>query len=52
MQYKVGVIIYNTIDINAETEEDAERQVREMSMESICEDSEFNVAYVEARPDE
>ena len=47
MQYKVGIIIYNTFDVEAETEEEAEEQVRALDVYKTLDDAEFNIAYVD-----
>ena len=52
MYYKVGIIIYNTFSVEAETEEEAEEQVREMDVYKTIEDAEFNIAYVDPIEDE
>ena len=47
MYYKVGIIIYNTFNVEAESEEEAEEQVRELDVYKTLQDSEFNIAYVD-----
>ena len=45
--YAVGIKIYNTFYIEAESEEEAEQKVREFSIESTLRDCDFNVEYVD-----
>lgn len=45
--YQVGIKIYNCFDVEAETEEDAERIVRELDCYNTLDDCDFNITYVE-----
>jgi len=45
--YAVGIKIYNTFYVEAESEEEAEQKVRELSIESTLRDSDFNITYVD-----
>ena len=45
--YAVGIKIYNTFYVEAESEEEAEQKVRELSIESTLRDCDFNVEYVD-----
>lgn len=47
MKYQVGVTIYNSFEVEADSEEEAEMQVRTLSIESTLRDSDFNISYVE-----
>ena len=47
MKYQVGVTIYNSFEVEADSEEEAEIQVRTLSIESTLRDSDFNISYVE-----
>ena len=45
--YAVGIKVYNTFYVEAESEEEAEEKVRELSIESTLRDSDFNITYVD-----
>ena len=45
--YAVGVKIYNTFYIEAESKEEAEQKVRELSIESTLRDCDFNIEYAD-----
>ena len=47
MKYQVGVTIYNSFEVEADSEEEAEIQVRTLSIESTLRDSDFNISYVD-----
>ena len=47
MKYQVGVKIYNSFEVEADSEEEAEEKVRELSIESTLRDSDFNITYVD-----
>ena len=47
MKYQVGVTIYNSFEVEADSEEEAEMQVRTLSIESTLRDSDFNISSVE-----
>ena len=47
MKYQVGIKIYNSFEVEADSEEEAEEIVRELSLESTLRDSDFNITYVE-----
>jgi len=47
MKYIVGVKIYNSFEVEADSEEEAEEKVRELSIESTLRDSDFNITYVD-----
>ena len=42
----VGVKIYNCFEVEAESEEDAEIQVREMDLYDTFSDCDYNITYV------
>ncbi len=46
-KYYVGLTIYNTFEVEAESEEEAEEKVRELSLEDTLDDAEYNITYVE-----
>jgi ribosomal protein L20A (L18A) len=46
-KYQVGVKIYNSFEVEANSEEEAEEIVRELSIESTLRDSDFNITYVD-----
>ena len=45
--YIVGVTIYNAFEIKADTPEDARQIVRDMHIEDIMHDAEFNITYTD-----
>jgi len=47
MKYQVGVTIYNTFEVEADSEEEAEMEVRTLSIESTLRDSDFNITYIQ-----
>ena len=47
MKYQVGVKIYNSFEVKADSEEDAEMQVREMDLYDTFEDCDYNIVYVD-----
>ena len=48
--YRVGVTIYNSFDVEATSERNAEEQVREMSVHQTLDGCDFNITYVEPTP--
>ena len=49
MHYQVGIIIYNSFDIDADSEEEAEQKVRELDVHATLDNSDFNIAYVDQK---
>ena len=47
MKYQVGITIYNSFEVEADSEEEAEEIVRELSIESTLRDSDYNITYVD-----
>ena len=47
MKYQVGVKIYNSFEVEADSEEDAEMQVREMDLYDTFADCDYNITYVD-----
>ena len=47
MKYKVGVKIYNSFEVEADSEEDAEIKVREMDLYDTFEHCDFDICYVD-----
>ncbi len=47
MRYQVGIKIYNSFIVEADSEEEAEEIVRELSIESTLRDSDYNITYVD-----
>lgn len=47
MRYKVEVTIYNSYEIEAETQEEAEQLVRELDCHETLRDCDFNVNHCE-----
>ena len=47
MKYQVGVKIYNSFEVEAESEEEAEMKVREMDLYDTFAHCDFNICYVD-----
>ena len=47
MKYMVGVTIHNTFEVEADSVEDAEMQVREMDLYDTFEHCDYNITYVD-----
>ena len=47
MKYQVGVKIFNSFEVEADSEEDAEMQVRELDVYKTLMDCDFNICYVD-----
>ena len=47
MKYMVGVKIYNSFEVKADSEYDAEIQVREMDLYATFADCDYNITYVD-----
>jgi len=47
MKYMVGVTINNCFEVEADSVEDAEMQVREMDLYDTFSDSDYNITYVD-----
>ena len=47
MKYQVGVKIYNSFEVEAESEEEAETKVREMDLYDTFAHCDFNICYVD-----
>ena len=46
-KYQVGVKIFNTFEVEANSEEDAEEKVRELDVYKTLMDCDFNITYVD-----
>ena len=47
MKYQVGVKIFNSFEVEAESEEEAEQKVRELDVYKTLMDCDFNITYVD-----
>ena len=47
MKYQVGVKIFNSFEVEAESEEEAEQKVRELDVYKTLMDCDFNICYVD-----
>jgi hypothetical protein len=47
MKYQVGVKIFNSFEVEADSEEEAEEKVRELDVHKTLMDCDFNVCYVD-----
>ena len=46
-KYKVGVKIYNSFEVEASSEEEAEEKVRELDVYATLRECDFNICYVD-----
>ena len=46
-RYYVGLTIHNVFEVEADSEEEAEAKVRDLSLDATLADSEYNITYVE-----
>jgi len=46
-KYYVGMTIYNTFEIEADSEEEAEEKVRGLSVYATLDEADYNITYVE-----
>ena len=47
MFYQVGIKIYNSFEVEADSEEEAEEKVRELDVYATLNECDFNITYVE-----
>ena len=47
MKYQVGVKIYNSFEVEADSEEEAEEKVRELDVYATLRECDFNICYVD-----
>ena len=47
MKYQVGIKIYNSFEVEADSEEEAEQRVRELDVYETLDDCDFNITYVD-----
>lgn len=47
MKYQVGVKIFNSFEVEADSEEEAEEKVRELDVYKTLMDCDFNICYVD-----
>jgi hypothetical protein len=52
MTYRVGVTIYNSFEVEADSKEEAENKVRDFSDGEILTDSDFNIHYTDLLTEE
>ena len=46
-KYYVGLTIHNTFEIEADSEYEAEKKVRDLSLEDTLDDADCNITYVD-----
>ena len=51
-KYYVGLTIYNTFEVVADNEDDAQEKVRSLSIHKTLDDADYNITYVDEIPDE
>lgn len=47
MKYRVGIKIYNSFEVEANSEEEAEEKARELDVYQTLDDCDFNITYVD-----
>ena len=47
MKYNVGIKIYNSFEVEANSEEEAEEKVRELDVYKTLDDCDYNITYVD-----
>ena len=47
MKYQVGVKIFNSFEVEADSEEEAEQKVRELDVYKTLMDCDYNITYVD-----
>ena len=47
MRYQIGITIYNTFEVEADSKEIAEYKVREYCNDAILNDCDFNLTYAD-----
>ena len=47
MKYQVGITIYNSFEVEADSKEEAESKVRDYSNTEILDDCDFSITYTE-----
>lgn len=45
--YQVGITIYNSFEVEASSEEEAEQKVRELGVYETLDDCDYNIGYVD-----
>lgn len=45
--YQVGITIYNSFEVEASSEEEAEQKVRELDVYETLDDCDYNIGYVD-----
>ena len=46
-KYYVGLTIYNTFEVEADNEEQAEQIVRDLSVHATLDEADYNITYVD-----
>jgi len=46
-KYYVGLTIYNTFEVEADSESEAEQIVRDLSVHATLDEADYNITYVE-----
>ncbi len=52
MRYQIGITIYNTFEVEADSKEEAQNKVRDYCNDAILNDCDFNVTYTDEIKDE
>ncbi len=46
-KYYVGLTIYNTFEVEADSESEAEEKVRDLSVHATLDEADYNITYVD-----
>ena len=52
MKYQIGITIYNTFEVEADSKEGAQNKVRDYCNDAILNDCDFNISYSDEIKDE
>ncbi len=47
MRYQIGITIYNTFEVEADSKEEAQNKVRDYCNDAILNDCDFNISYAD-----
>ena len=47
MKYQIGITIYNTFEVEADSKEEAQNKVRDYCNDAILNDCDFNLTYAD-----
>ena len=47
MRYQIGITIYNSFEVEADSQEEAENKVRDFDLYKTLDDADFNITYAD-----